>query len=451
MKKIAIIAGMHAGFLATVAFPGAPRVAFAPDTGAGAAGGQNAGAGEMEFKAATTALKAKHDEISKLGETVLKDAKEGKETSLETKAAVDKALKEFGEQMSAYDQRIADAEQKSSRRNGGGAPLEIKTLGQHLVDSDQFKKVREEGSQYRGQIRTSVETKAMMTVPGVLGTTTSLSNSLIASDRQGIVNLPDRTLRVRDLITPGQTGSNSIEYPVETLFENNAAPVAEGARKPESRIAFDMQNTGVKTIAHIFKGSRQLLDDAIGLVSYIDGRARFGLRFAEEAQLLYGNGQGQNLKGIIPQASAYNPRFTVAGETPIDRIRLAILQATLALYPATGIVMNDLDWARVEMTKDTQGRYIIGNPQGQISPTLWGLPVATTLAMNDGEFVVGAWQMGAQIFDRMAIEVLLSTENEDDFVKNMITIRAEERLALAVYRPQAFVTGRLVDAPVSGS
>jgi HK97 family phage major capsid protein len=446
MKKIAIIAGMHAGFLASCAIPGMPRVAFGPDTGAGAAASQNGGVGEAEFKSAATALQNKLGEVSKLGETLLKDAQEGKTTSLEVKAAVDVALKEFSTQMAAYDQRIQDAEQKASRRGGGGAgQLEVKTLGQHLVDSDQFAAVRAAGSQYRGQIRQPVETKALMTVPGVLGETTSLSNSLIPSDRQAMVMLPQRTLRVRDLITPGQTSSNSIEYPVETLFDNKAAPVAEGARKPESTVAFDMQNTGVKTIAHIFKGSRQLLDDAVGLVSYIDGRARFGLRFAEEGQLLYGNGLGQNLKGIIPQASEYDAAFVVPGETPIDRIRLAILQATLALYPATGIVMNDLDWARVEMTKDTQGRYIIGNPQGNISPTLWGLPVATTLAMNATEFLVGAFQMGAQIFDRLAIEVLLSTENEDDFVRNMITIRAEERLALAVYRPQAFVTGTLVD------
>lgn len=443
MTKL-IIAGVHAGFLASVAFPGMPRVAFAPDTGAGAAGGQNGGAGEAEFKALSTALKNKLDEVSRQAETILKDAKEGKETALEVKASADKSIRELNEQMAAFDARITEAEQKGVRRGGGGEPLEIKSLGQHLVDSDQFKKAREEGSQYRGQIRVPVETKAMMTVTGVLGTQASLSNSLIASDRQGMVNLPDRTLKVRDLITPGQTTSNSIEYPVEKLFDNQAAPVAEGARKPESTLAFDMQNTGVKTIAHIFKGSRQLLDDAVGLVSYIDGRARFGLRFAEEGQLLYGNGTGQNLKGIIPQASAYVQPFAVTGETAIDRLRLAILQATLALYPSTGIVLNDLDWARIEMTKDAQGRYIIGNPQGSIAPTLWGLPVSTTLAMNANSFLVGAFQMGAQIFDRMAIEVLLSTENEDDFVKNMITIRAEERLALAVYRPQAFVTGQLV-------
>ncbi|KQP53024.1 hypothetical protein ASF34_01230 [Methylobacterium sp. Leaf106] len=82
------------------------------------------------------------------------------------------------------------------------------------------------------------------------------------------------------------------------------------------------------------------------------------------------------------------------------------------------------DWARIELTKDTQGRYIIGSPQGNLAPRLWGLPVATTLAMTVNQFLVGAFRLGAQLFDRMAIEVLLSTENEDDFVKNMITITA---------------------------
>lgn len=89
------------------------------------------------------------------------------------------------------------------------------------------------------------------------------------------------------------------------------------------------------------------------------------------------------------------------------------------------------------------GRYIIGDPQGTVAPRLWGLPVVASIAMSAGTFLTGAFKYGAQIFDRMAIEVMISTENADDFEKNMISIRAEERLALVVKRPAAFITGSL--------
>jgi len=452
MRNILIAAGsmpaaFHASFLANCGIGGI-RVALEADTGSSHAAGTSSGAGEAEFKAAAANLKTIGDEVKRLAEGALNEAKNAGTLTTETKAAVDAKLVEFGKKITEFDSRIADAEQKSARRGGGGQQIEMKSLGQHLIDSDGFKGVKELGSQFRGNVRATVETKAMLTTTDVLGTTTSLSNSLIPADKQPIVNLPDRKLRIRDLFTPGQTNSNAIEYPVETTFTNAAAIVAEGAKKPESTLAFDMRNVPVKTIAHLFKGSRQLLDDAVGLVSYIDGRARYGLLFAEEAQLLYGSGASGNIFGVMPQASAYAAPsgLTVANETPIDRLRLAILQATLALYPASGIALNDTDWARIELTKDTQGRYIIGQPQGQIAPTLWGLPVATTLAMTPNDFLVGAFRLGAQIFDRMSIEVLISTENNDDFERNMITIRAEERLALAVYRPQAFVKGNLVTA-----
>ncbi|HDS8780199.1 TPA: phage major capsid protein, partial [Klebsiella michiganensis] len=97
----------------------------------------------------------------------------------------------------------------------------------------------------------------------------------------------------------------------------------------------------------------------------------------------------------------------------------------------------------IELTKDNEGRYIIAQPVNGSVPRIWGLPVVETQAMAQNNFLTGAFNMAAQIFDRMDIEVLLSTENEDDFIKNMVTIRAEERLALAVYRPEAFVTGNV--------
>jgi HK97 family phage major capsid protein len=191
------------------------------------------------------------------------------------------------------------------------------------------------------------------------------------------------------------------------------------------------------------KASRQIMDDAPQLRSVIDGRLTYGLQFVEEAELLYGDGTGQHLAGIIPQATAYSAAFTPALPTAIDTLRLASLQATLALYPASGYVLHPTDWGRIELTKDTQGRYIVGDPTGVLGKRLWNLPVVDTQAMQAGKFLTGAFQLGAQIFDRLSIEILISTENMDDFTRNMVTIRGEERLALAVYRPAAFIYGNI--------
>ena len=157
-------------------------------------------------------------------------------------------------------------------------------------------------------------------------------------------------------------------------------------------------------------------------------------------QILNGDNTGQNLFGIIPQATGYAAPAGLVGTTNIDQIRLAMLQAALAEYPATGHVLNPIDWAIIETMKDDVGRYIIGNPQGTATPTLWGLPVVQTQAISVDKFLTGAFKLGAQLFDRWDARVEAGYEN-DDFTKNLVTILAEERLALAVYRPEAFIYG----------
>jgi HK97 family phage major capsid protein len=189
------------------------------------------------------------------------------------------------------------------------------------------------------------------------------------------------------------------------------------------------------------KASRQVMDDVSQLRSIIDQRLLYGLRLVEENQLLNGDGTGQNLLGIIPQATAYTAPITVPTPTTIDMVRLAVLQAYLAEYPATGIVMHPGDWARMELAKDSTGQYIIGVPQGSIPARLWGITVVETQAIALDKFLVGAFKMGAQVFDRWSARIEIATENEDDFIKNLITTLCEERLALAVYRPEAFIYG----------
>ncbi|MRG64553.1 phage major capsid protein [Agrobacterium pusense] len=383
-----------------------------------------------------TSLASIKEQVQNLGSDLTEKVRAGADVSAELKEKTDKALSELGD----VTTRLGDLEKRAARENEIGEN-EQKSLGDLVIDSAEFKAGMLTGAS-RGSIRVKADRAAITSANTTVGAGRSQGTSLVPGARvPGIFGLPERQLTIRDLVLPGQTASSSIEYVKETGYTNNAAPVAETTAKPYSDLTFDMTSAPVRTIAHLFKASRQILDDAPALRSYIDGRARYGLRFAEENQLLNGSGTGQNIHGLVPQATAFNPAFAAADETGIDRLRLAVLQVVLAEYPATAFVLNPIDWAKIELTKDAGGNYIIGNPQGSLTPTLWNLPVVSTQAMAAGEFLTGAFSFAAQIFDRMEIEVLLSSENVDDFEKNMFTIRAEERLAFAVYRPESFVTG----------
>lgn len=392
-------------------------------------------ASALEIK---TALARITDQVKEAGVQAMAEAAKGVAMSAEQKDRIDNLLTEFG----GLKAQMTDLEQKAVRRPGGDGEGEFKTAGQRVVESEGFKGM---DSSSRGKsMRVSMERKDLMNVTGTVGTGVSPGNSLVGPSRQaGVIHAPERKMTIRDLLMPGQTDSSSIEYVVETGYTNNAGMQVEGAAKGKSDITFNLKSAQVRTIAHYFKASRQLLDDAKGLASYIDGRAQYGLRFKEEQQFLSGDGTGANILGLMPQATAFvaNANVTVANGTALDRMRLAVLQVVLAEYPSSAFILNPIDWAAIEMTKDLEGRYIIASAVNGTDPRMWGLPVVETQAMAQNSFLTGAFNLAAQIFDRMEIEVLLSTENEDDFIKNMCTIRAEERTLLAVYRPEAFVTG----------
>ncbi|NNA50470.1 phage major capsid protein [Pseudomonas lactis] len=387
---------------------------------------------EASQKQTQADLKAVGDQIKTYAERTEKEIKASGEMQAETRGKVDELLTKQGE----LQARMGEAEQKlvnaSRDRNHQDEPQ--KSVGALVIENEEMKDMN---SSFRGSRRISVPRAAITTATG--------GDMVPAQRLAGIVAPPPRRLTIRDLVAPGTTESNSIEYIHESGFTNNARTVAETTAKPYSDLTFALATANVRTIAHLFKASRQMLDDAKALQSYIDARARYGLTMAEEAQLLYGNGTGANLQGLMTVAQLYAAPagVAVAGEQRIDRLRLALLQAELAEFPSDGIVLNPIDWAAIELTKDGEGRYIIGQPQEGTNPRLWNRPVVSTQAMTQDDFLVGAFKLGAQIFDRMEIEVLISTENDKDFENNMATIRAEERLAFAIYRNEAFVTGPL--------
>jgi len=395
---------------------------------------------DADLKGLAVQLKEATDQVKTFAEKTATELKNLGQVTDDTKKAADEALIKHNE----ISARLTEIEQKMAR--GPAEPEARKSAGQQFVESEELKAF------LSGSRKGSVSMKLKAIISSLTTDADGSAGDLIAPVRlPGIIAPPQRRMTIRDLLTPGRTDGPSIQYLKETGFTNSAATVTEtaGTAKPQSEIKFDIVTTAVTTIAHWVLATKQILDDVPMLQSYIDGRLRYGLMYVEENQLLNGGGTGTDLNGIYTQATAYSQPIapTSAGNmTKIDVIRLAILQAYLAEYPPNGIVMHPADWADIELTKTDDGAYLFANPQGGVEPRLWRLPVVETQAMTVDKFLTGAFQLGAQIFDREDANVEVSTEDSDNFRKNLVTIRAEERLALAVYRPEAFVKGDFSDA-----
>jgi HK97 family phage major capsid protein len=400
----------------------------------------SAGGAAADLEKLALDLKSAADEVKKSAETANVELKNLGKLTEETKKVADEAMVKHNE----ISARLTEIEQKMVR--GAGEPERRKSIGETVTDSDDFKAFAKSAAR-GGKQSVAIAVKAI--ISSLITDANGSAGDLIVPDRRGIIDPVQRRMTIRDLITPGRTSSNAIQYVKETGFTNAAATVSEtsGARKPQSDIKFDLMTTAVTTIAHWVQATKQILDDVPMLQSYIDGRLRYGLMYAEETQLLMGGGTGTDLNGIYTQATGYSAPVTIAAPvTKIDVIRLAMLQAFLAEYPPNGVVLNPIDWATIELTKDLGGNYLMANPAGNLEKRLWALPVVDTQAMTVDKFLVGAFQLGAQIFDREDANVSISTEDDQNFTKNLVTILAEERLALAVYRPEAFIKGDLSDA-----
>ncbi|RSB19745.1 phage major capsid protein [Citrobacter farmeri] len=397
------------------------------------------------LKKVTASIEEATSKFNAKAEEALTEAQKNGKLSAEMKDTVDKMAVEFNALKDAektLKSAVGDLEQHVAQMPLAAAKKVVESVGQQVISAEALKTF---AAGVAASQRISIPVNAALI-------STDVPGNIVAPDRlPGIDSTPKQRLFIRDLIAPGTTGSNTIYWVQQTGFTNNASVVAENTAKPYSNIQFAEKITPVRTIAHLFKASKQILDDFSQLQSQVDAEMRFGLKYVEEQEILFGDGTGAHLDGIIPQATAYAASFQVADQNGIDDLRLAMLQAQLARFPASGHVVHFIDWAKIELTKDSLGRYIFANPSALTGPTLWGLPVvATEAAAFQGKFLTGAFSAGAQIFDREETNVVISTENTDDFEKNMISIRCEERLALAVKRPEAFIYGAFTVPAPSG-
>lgn len=386
----------------------------------------------VDLKAVEAAMMTKHDELVATIEKATAEAKDAGSVSADTKSTVDG----IAEQLNAIGDRIHQIEQKGAHEQGASEPNDI---GSDFIKSDAYKSLTNPQNP-AGRARMEMKTAII--------NATGQNQPLVPADRaSGIIHEPNRMLRIRDILNATGTNSNLIEFAKENVFTNNAAaqyasPAYENVTKAESGITFTLASEAVQTIAHWIPASKQVIDDSQQLQGYISGRLTYGLKLKEETQLLLGSGASGQLNGLYTQATAYTVQ-SPALTNKLDIIREAIKQAQLSEYMPTNIVLNPQDWYEIDVSKvgTSDDRYVVGNPREMSVPRLWGLPVVLSNSITAGTFLLGAFDMGAEIKDRQQSTVEVSRENSDNFVKNMITILAEERIALVVYRPAAFIKG----------
>jgi HK97 family phage major capsid protein len=272
-------------------------------------------------------------------------------------------------------------------------------------------------------------------VADITGTT-----NMRRGDYQGIVPALRRRLSVLDLLPTGTMDNNTFPYTQESGSFATAAETAEGTAKPEAALTLTDAEAIAATIAHWLKIRKQALADTPALQSIIDGRLRYGVLRRLEGQVLNGDGAGANMRGILQTTGLGAVTFS-GGALIADQILKGITTVYLAEAEATGVVLHPTDWQTALMAKASgDGHYFSGGPFEVTAQQMWGVPLVPSVAVAQGTALVGDFAIGAMLLIREGVNVLLSDSDQDDFIRNRVTMLAEMRAALPVFRPAAFAT-----------
>ena len=381
------------------------------------------------------------DGVKNIADEARAAALKNTDISAAAKKAADDALTQQGELRAA----LTELSQHVAAMPTAAAAAAPQTLGAQFVNNEATKNylasVQAGTAPSRSSFAASFEGSGLMNaVTSDAGSAGPLKQPQYVP---GVIQPGQQRLTIRDLLMWGATSQAAIQFYREVSSTNGVGiQSTERTALGESDFVFESDSVNVATVGTTLPASEQIFADLPYLQSYIDSRLRYFLKLEEEKQLLLGSGIGQNLKGLYTAATAYtNPGVTVTSENRMDRLRLAILQAELAQFDADGIVLSPVDWAQIELAKTASDKqYLVGNPFGQITPTLWGRPVVASQSMTAGNYLVGAFGMAAQGWDRQQMTVEIGRSG-DDFKNVAVTLRAIERLALTIYRPAALIKG----------
>lgn len=277
----------------------------------------------------------------------------------------------------------------------------------------------------------------------VTGASDTSGGAFVRTDYQDIyVPQPMRDITVLDLITVLETDSDTVEYVRQTSRTNAAAPTAEATAagdssgtKPESAMAFEKVNPGVKTIAHWIPATKRALSDAGQLRGIIDADLRYGLNEELEDQIVKGSGSGENFTGIHNTSGIQTQAYTT--DLPTTTRKAITKMRTVAMERPTGWLFAPANWESFDLLKGTDN-YFFGGPVVAGRKSLWGYPVAECDAVLEGHAFLGNLRR-CHLWIREAISVSLSDSHSDYFVRNLVAVLAELRAAFGITKPTAIV------------
>lgn len=377
----------------------------------------------------------------------------------EIKSLID--AEQFGTEVKAWMNAPAN-ESVAMQAQASSATIKTarKSLGEAFTESEEFKSLLQSGG-------ATMRTPFSIDVYDVASTgygqkdvwTGSVQDSYTRTfgniQFDPMVQRPQRAARVRDLFPTSATSANLIDFFRVLGFSgpNNdrggAASVADYDEsnggsfglKPKSNLTFESAQAPVRTIAHWEAAHRNVLDDVPQLQSVINNELLYGLALEEDRQILNGSGLNDELLGVLNTPNVQT--YTQSSELKSDALRRAATKAIIANYPPTGYVLHPYDWEDIELQKgSTNDHYMLfTNIAIGMSAQVWRLPVVETPAIDEGTFICGAFGVGAQLYDRQQANVRVAEQHADFFVRNAVAVLVEERLALAVKRPESFVVG----------
>lgn len=363
----------------------------------------------------------------------------------------ERCIKDDGERALEVMQRWVLNKQAKDGRVGPGGTIrdrkgtETLSYGEAFTQTEQYKRFGKSTGSKR-TIACSLADRLQFRA-----TFSATTEALTSIQKQpGVPGILDQQpLFIADLFAGGETDSTTVRYIQEDSYTNAATAVAEGAGKPEATLNVSEVDATVRKIAVWTKVTDEMLADYQQMSSYINARLAYMVQALEDQHLLSGTGNTNQIKGVLN----FTGIQTVSGATdPLSGIMKAIAYVRGANGSGYGepdaIVMNPLDWMNSKLTKDLNGQYYGGGPfsgiygAGMYSNVynMWGLPCVVTSSISQGTALVGAFRTAGQIFRKRGLTIESTNSNEDDFKNNLVMLRAEERLALAVYQPKKFCT-----------